>query len=248
MILDFLEKLHEKRTGGEVWQLLLTQLNEFGFDRALYGYTRFRTPQSFGHREDILILSNHSDEYMKQFIDGGMYFDAPMVNWALDNVGARSWSMVQNNPEALSDRQREIVAFNKSMGIKAGYSISFKDISSRTKGAIGLVAKPEMTQQDVDDLWLDQGRTITQICNVAHLKMSNLPYASLHRTLTSRQREVLEWVGDGKTTQDIATIMGLTAATIEKHSRLARAALGVETTAQAVLKASYYNQIFVLSE
>lgn len=246
-MLDFLEKLHEKRTGGEVWQLLLTQLNEFGFDRALYGYTRFRTPQSFGQREDVLILSNHSDEYMKQFIDGGMYFEAPMVDWSVKNVGARSWSMILEHQDILTDRQREIVAFNLSMGIKAGYSISFKDISSRAKGAIGLVAKPEMTQQDVDDLWLDQGRAILQMCNVAHLKMSNLPYASLHRTLTGRQREVLEWVGDGKTTRDIATIMGLTSATIEKHLRLARAALGVGTTAQAVLKAAYHNQIFVLS-
>ena len=64
--------------------------------------------------------------------------------------------------------------------------------------------------------------------------------------LTNRQREVLEWVGDGKTTQDIATIMDLTPATVEKHLRLARESLDVETTAQAVLKASFQNQIFLL--
>ena len=67
-----------------------------------------------------------------------------------------------------------------------------------------------------------------------------------NRTLTRRQREALQWVGDGKTTQDIAQIMGLTQATIEKHLRLARDALNVETTAQAVLKAAFQNQMFVL--
>jgi LuxR family transcriptional regulator len=56
----------------------------------------------------------------------------------------------------------------------------------------------------------------------------------------------LEWVGDGKTTQDIAVLMGLTSATVEKHLRLARESLAVETTAQAVLKASFQNQMFVL--
>ena len=56
----------------------------------------------------------------------------------------------------------------------------------------------------------------------------------------------MEWVGDGKTMADIAEIMGLTQATIEKHLRLAREALNVETTAQAVLKASFQNQIFVV--
>ena len=40
--------------------------------------------------------------------------------------------------------------------------------------------------------------------------------------------------------------MGLTSATVEKHLRLAREALAVETTAQAVLKAALHNQMFVL--
>ena len=41
-------------------------------------------------------------------------------------------------------------------------------------------------------------------------------------------------------------LMGLTSATVEKHLRLAREALGVETTAQAVLKAAFANQMFVM--
>jgi LuxR family transcriptional regulator len=64
--------------------------------------------------------------------------------------------------------------------------------------------------------------------------------------LTKRQREALEWVGDGQTMQDTAMLMGLTVATVEKHLRLARDTLAVDTTAQAVLKASFSNQMFVL--
>jgi DNA-binding CsgD family transcriptional regulator len=79
--------------------------------------------------------------------------------------------------------------------------------------------------------------------NVFHLKLLTLPYSG-SRQLTQRQREVLQWVGDGKTAQDIGLLMGLTAATVEKHLRLAREALDVETTAQAVLKAAFYNQMF----
>jgi len=56
----------------------------------------------------------------------------------------------------------------------------------------------------------------------------------------------LEWVGDGKTTQDIALSMGLTSATVEKHPRLVREALSVKTAAQAVLKAALRNQMFVI--
>jgi LuxR family transcriptional regulator len=82
--------------------------------------------------------------------------------------------------------------------------------------------------------------------NIAHMKLITLPHEPKDRRLTKRQREVLEWVGDGKTVQDISQIMSLTPATIEKHLRLARETLNVETTAQAVLKASFNNQIFVI--
>ena len=103
-----------------------------------------------------------------------------------------------------------------------------------------------MTQSEVDALWAKHGKDIQLMNEIAHLKILTLPYSTPGRNLTSRQREALEWVGDGKTMQDIALLMGLTAATVEKHLRLARESLSVETTAQAVLKAAFANQMFVL--
>ena len=111
---------------------------------------------------------------------------------------------------------------------------------------IALTGRAGMTQDDVDAIWDEHGRDIVIFNNVAHLKILTLPYAGPARELTKRQREALQWVGDGKTTQDIALLMGLTAATVEKHLRLARENLNVETTAQAVLKAAFLNQIFVI--
>jgi len=68
------------------------------------------------------------------------------------------------------------------------------------------------------------------------LKLSSLPHYTGEVVLTKRQREVLEWIGDGKTTQDTAIILGLTPATVEKHLRLAPEALHVDTTAQALFQ------------
>jgi LuxR family transcriptional regulator len=75
--------------------------------------------------------------------------------------------------------------------------------------------------------------------------MAALPPPQALNNLSDRQREVLEWVGDGKTIADIALVMGLKPATVEKHMRNARDALQVETTAQAVMKASLQKQLFV---
>lgn len=232
----------------ELWDIHTRFMAEYGFDRLIYGYTRYLTATSLGDPHDFLLLTNHDQSYTDVFVGEGLYFHDPMVRWALENDGACSWSvlgdMIENG--GLTPEERRVYEFNCSQGVRAGYSISFKSHSPRAKGAIALTAKDGMTQSEVDVLWKRCGEQILALNNVAHLQILSLPYTASGRALTPRQREVLGWVGDGKTVQDIATIMGLTHATVEKHLRLARQALSVETTAQAVLKAAFQNQIFIL--
>lgn len=245
-MIDHIERIVDATSVEEVWRLHCDRMAGYGFDRLLYGFTRFRTATGFGNREDFLIMTNFPKDYTDKFINGGLFFHAPMVNWAARNNGACSWGWWAENIDSLSASERKVVAFNLEHGVTAGYSISFRDASLRNKGAIALTAKRGMTQDAVEEVWQEHGRDIMVMNNVAHLKLIQLPYSTPARHLTRRQREALEWVRDGKTTQDAAEIMGLTAATVEKHLRLAREALDVETTAQAVLKASFQNQMFVV--
>ncbi len=228
----------------ELWALHTAKMASYGFDRIIYGFTRYRTSSGLGDPQDWVVLTNQSPAYMKVFIDDGMVYHAPMLRWALENNGSCSWRWMQV-PGNLSPAEQRVADFNKTMDVRAGYTISFRSVSERTKGAIALTAKPGMTQDAVEQVWVRDGDDIIVLNNVVHLKLLTLPYSG-KRHLTSRQREVLQWVGDGKTTQDIAILLGLTAATVEKHLRLAREALDVETTAQAVLKAAFYNQMFVI--
>ena len=247
-MLDYLEQLYAADTIDEVWAVLTQRMSEFGFERLLYAYTRFNVGTRLSDPLDSLILSSHPPEYTAGYVDQGHYTHGPMLRWLLENTGACSWSWMQELEleDAFSIGERKAVEFNRSMGVVAGYTIGFKSDSKRSRGGIGLAANAGISQDQVEAVWAKSGREILAICNIAHLKIISLPYSSARRTLTNRQREVLEWVGEGKTMQDIATIMDLTSATVEKHLRLAREALDVDTTAQAVLKASYQSQIFIL--
>jgi LuxR family transcriptional regulator len=168
---------------------------------------------------------------------------APMMHWALANTGACSWRWM-SNPDNLTEEEKTVLALNLTQNVTAGYTISFLSVMERTNGATALTAKLGMSQDDVDAVWAKHGDEINLMNNVMHLKIQTLPY--FQRSLAKRQHEVLQWVGDGKTTQDIAIVLELTPATIEKYLRLARETLDVETTAQAVLKAAFYNQMFVI--
>lgn len=232
----------------ELWDMHTSRMAEYGFDRLIYGYTRYRTATSLGDPEDFVLLSNHETDYLDTFIKDGHYFHGPMVRWALDNEGACSWSVLADmlTTQTLTAEERKVIAFNRSMNVTAGYSISFKSVSPRTKGAMALTVRADLTQEDADAVWDEHGEDIILLNNLVHLRILTLPYTAPGRTLTKRQKEVLGWVGDGKTIQDIAILMELTPATVEKHLRLARESLSVETTAQAVLKAAFQNQMFVL--
>lgn len=244
----YLDALTTATSIEELWNLHTSRMASYGFDRLLYGFTRYRFGSSLGDPDDFVILTNHPDSYTEGFIGGGLYKHAPMTKWALENEGSCSWRAMADRiaKNSLTPEERDVVIFNLSHKVHAGYSISFRSISPRSKGAIALTARPDMVQDDVDAIWEEHGTDITVMNNIVHLKIMTLPYYGAARGLTKRQREVLEWVGDGKTTQDIATLLGLTPATVEKHLRLAREALNVETTAQAVLKAAFQNQMFVL--
>ena len=245
--LRYISEITNANSQAAIWSRHLEKMAEFGFDRLLYGYTNFRVDQNLGDPDDFVVLSNLDQDYLNRFFTERMFQNGPMIRWALENDGAQSWAHILGS-FAGRDPSREEMAlleFNQAHGVTAGYTISFKSVSMRTKGAISLIGPTGVPQSDLDAIWQEHGEVLTLMNNVLHLKLMNLPYQNARRALTSRQREVLEWVSDGKTIQDIATLMGRKAATVEKHLRLARESLGVETTAQAVLKAAFLNQIFI---
>lgn len=247
-MLDYLHFVAGAKSLEELWHTHVLKMADFGFDRLIYGYTRFKTETSLGDPDDFVILTNHNSEYLKGFLDQGLYRHAPMLRWALENEGAGSWQMIQemHDGDALGPEAKRVIDFNQRNQMSAGYTVSFFSASKRFKGAISLGGKVGSTQKELDTLWKEHGEDIILMNNVVHLKILTLPYDPPNRSLTARQREALQWVGDGKTTQDIALLMGLTSATVEKHLRLARVSLSVETTAQAVLKAALQNQMYVV--
>lgn len=244
-VLKLLGKVAQAASVDAVWGLVVPYYRELGFSRVNYTYSRFLTKNSIGDPDDALFLTTNSPEYVKTYLRDGFYSKTPLFRWALNNEGACTWRWVHEAYEAgkLTPTEADAVRTNMAMGVVAGITISFYSAIARSKAGLGLIADVGLTHDDVDRIWADAGAEITSVANMMHLKISQLPQENGRRALTGRQREALGWVADGKTSQDIATIMGVSVAMVEKHLRLAREALDVETTAQAVAKATLLNQI-----
>lgn len=244
-VLELLGRIARAQRIEDAWRPAVEFFRPFGFGRLNYGLTRFRTESSIGDPEDALFLSTSEAEYAQLYVRDGFFKRTPIYRWLMKNTGVTTWRWVHDDFAAgvLSPEEAEAVRVNARFGIFAGIAISFPE-TQRTKGALGLTADPGMDHDDVDDILLRHRDAIEAVAHMMHLRIITLPANYVRRSLTPRQREVLEWVADGKTTQDVAILMSISAAMVEKHLRLARESLNVETTAQAVAKGTLLNLIF----
>lgn len=197
---------------------------------------------------DTAYLTSFDQRYIDFYFGSGFYARTALYRWAMTNSGCCSWRWVEQELLAgeLTPGETEAIQLNLRWQIRAGMTISFPEALTRQKGALGLAADPGLDHDDVEELWAREGAAIEAVAQMLHLRLCQLPLPSRRPELTLRQREALEWIAEGKTNQDVATLMGVSIATIEKHLRLARQALDVDTTAQAIAKAMASNNIFRL--
>jgi len=245
-LLSLLTRIAEAESTAAVWDLACGRYRTWGFARANYGFTRFKSDRSIGDPDDALFLTTSDAAYVQRYFRNNFYARTPVFRWAEANSGSCTWAWVRAAYEAgtLPPDEAETVQQNAVIGVVAGISVSFPTASMRAKGALGLIADPGLNHAAVEQFYAAHRVEVEALAHMMHLKLIQLPYNARRRALTTRQREALEWVADGKTSQDIAVLMGVSAAMVEKHLRLAREALDVGTTAQAVAKAAMMNQIF----
>ena len=231
----------------QVWAHHLANMQEFGFDRVIYTSTRFRNSGLFGDLAEAVVMTNHDRDYIKTFTNEGLYRYSPSTPWLKANIGAISWRIIAERFRAddLSDSEKRVKALYAKWNTTAGYTIGLNRLDNRNSGVVGLTACQGLTQDDADAIWQDSGAQIILLNNLMHLRISTLPNALQNPLLTTRQLEVLRLVADGKSNLDIVAILEIALGTVEKHLRMAREALNVDTTAQAVLKASLNNQLFL---
>ncbi|MCB1397212.1 MAG: autoinducer binding domain-containing protein [Rhodobacter sp.] len=230
-----------------VWSLTTRFLRDLGFAHAFYGYSPDSRGARLGSPDEYQILSTLAPEVMTEMVECGHYRQSTTFHWALHNAGLALWSMTAEEcgvgPEFVVDPTSQ--EFFLRNHLLTGCTIGFPNERTRGNAVMALVGPPGSSQDSIDQLVHALHDVIFVVGTVAHRTLMTLPFNAPRGRLTQRQREVLEWVAEGKTSADIATIMGISPPTVEKHLRLARETLGVDTTAHALIKAAFLNQVFV---
>lgn len=244
MPIDHLQKIARAPDIDTLRGVFLCAMADQGFENAFYT-ARFlpALPSQSRHHQDVLI-TNIPEQMLQETRRARAGRTAQWAEWVERNDGTISFRELRQTPDGAHTTRHPDFEIARQHGLEAIQVVSLRGQVMRWTGAVLLNPRFGATHEELDRLWHDRGREVVLICRVAHLRLATIPRNSGQPLLTPRQREVLEWRSAGKTVGEIATIIGVTPATVEKHMRLAREALGAQTTAQAILRAHVAHELF----
>jgi len=245
-VLKDIEVILAARSAQAVWQHYVARLTGLGFPNVSYHAIRVLETSCGQMLDDSILLSSYSPRLMQELVSLDLLESTPLYMSLTNRKSSESWDGMQRRRLAgrLSPREERVIDIFARYGHVAGYVVSMNDDVEHIRAGILLSGTIGMRQDKLDELWARHGRLVEALSGLINLRISTLPYAERECVLTVRQREVLECISTGHTMQEIAEILKVTPATVEKHLRLARKALGAKTTAQAILLAARRKQIF----
>ena len=223
--IDQLRLVRAATTEEQTFAAVLQDAQAMGFEFA-----------SFGMKAPIPLVaprvawcSNYPAEWQRIYEERGYLLRDPSVGHALHHDHGVLWS------DELFEHAMDIRQAAAEFGICHGWAQPRRDARgmvslltvSRSQGAI---TEAEMALKSPRIQWL------SHLCHEGMQKVwSDALYGGPQITLSERELDVLRWSGEGKTSADIAQIMGISEATVNFHTRNACHKLGsVNKTAAAV--------------
>ncbi|MFV0386145.1 helix-turn-helix transcriptional regulator [Paracoccus sp. (in: a-proteobacteria)] len=236
MLTDFVHSLIGAETAAEIASCYFGAMRSLGFENVVYVVGPV-DPRHGATRCDM--FTNLPDGLMRK--TDGDFTSAPWVKWGMSHSVSTTLAALGS-----TDRLRDplqLTALLRDSGLAAARIIGLHDGVTRQRGVLFLNPFTGAVAKDLAPIWTRTQDEVMGHSWLLHLRVAAMRHHAPRHALTPRQREVLSWAAAGKTVAEIAMILGLTRATVEKHMRLARETLDANSTAQAVLKAHLSHQL-----
>jgi DNA-binding CsgD family transcriptional regulator len=183
-------------------------------------------------KKTIISYFGFSDEFMKMYLDPLVFENDPIPDNVMVLGKAVSWLELIKKFN-LSPQHNEFINFIDSDDMSTGIAIPLFGPNSRNSYSVFLLSH-------VDDLNnIDLLEKIINCAQLAHRKICILVARDNvdQIKLSKREGEVIYWMAHGKSNQDISTILGLSAGTVDTYIRRIYAKLGVNDRISAIIEA-----------
>lgn len=225
---DQIQELLTTQCEQKLFDKLVTISSHLGFDYCAYG---LRAPLPVSNPK-IVMVNNYPIAWQTQYQDKDYLSIDPTVHHGMRSSLPIIWS------DDLFSSAREFWEDAHSYGLRVGWSQSSRD--ERGIGGLLTVARSyePLSKEEISELVL----RMAWLTQLAHLGMSKclttklLPETEIQ--LTDREKSVLRWTADGKTSSEISEMLNISGRTVNFHINNAVKKLGTPNKLAATLKAA----------
>lgn len=209
-------------------------LQERDFSKFGVAYVR----QDGNEFTEIVPLSNISEDFLISYAEQEYFLRDPLQQYCLRTTTPFVWDEVL----ALEHREpivRQIYSEAADFGLPNGMTIPIRSLDGlhgtvTFGGPRETLGKKERLELNI--LALALHARVAELCDEVHVP-------SKGKRLSQREQETLKWGALGKTSEEIASILGLTKRTVDQHFENAGKKLGTVNRVHTVVQAFRHNLI-----
>lgn len=223
-----MQALSKAASEAEIFALLSGLASEIGFSYCAFGM-RMPLPVS---QPKLFIINNYSTAWQQRYQLEDYISVDPTVAHGLRSVMPLVWS------DALFENARPLWEDARAHGLRFGWAQSCHD--AQGVGGLLTLARPEgalsgaeLRAHGPQMAWLAQAMHTF----MARMLVPKLMPEALSR-LTAREKEVLRWTADGKTSHEIGDILSISEHTVNFHIKNSLAKLNATNKTAGVIKAA----------
>lgn len=234
--------VHQVRTAPDLAGLRLL-LDAFANELGFRHYAIIHHDDLRHDRPGLINLQNYPNVWADHFIGQRLYLEDPVLHASLRTNAAFSWCEV---PEliSLTARHQEIFRGGAKEGLDRGITVPCF-VPGEPTGSCTLAA-PRRGMAIERYLAIAELVGAFSFQSARRLVSGNALVLPRVRKLTQRQRDCLVLTGQGKSSWDIAMLLGISPNTVARHFDAIREVYGLKTRTQLVIAALLDGQISML--
>ena len=227
---EFAGSIEESRTFSDLRSVCVGFFNDHGVVRMSYHHLPPLGAQDY---DPHITVAAHGfpDDWVELYVSRELYRIDPIPRLALASTVPFRWSDTRSMP-GISVRELEYLDLLATSGIGDGLAIPVFGPFARN-GYVGLGFGADTI--DLDKPQVLQLRLASQLGHQAYCEILHAQ-APKNIRLSSREREILEWVSRGKSNAVIAQILSISSHTVDTHLRRVYQKMGVADRVTAALR------------
>lgn len=238
-LFSFVECSNQSRSLSALFELLVCCASEEGFSEVAYGAITYAESVHLPAHSPPAVAVNYPQEWRDRYFERNYQKIDPVVRRASTFPGPFVWDQLADRCQLQSGEQL-VLAESREAGLKHGISVPLFGPSGRVS-VVSFASKFD----DADPIYrMSHLNTLAWQFHISFAEIAKPCEESTTKIeLSKREREVLRWTAEGKSSWDIGMILKISDNTVNFHIKNAMRKLGTTSRTVAVVTAIRHNII-----